>query len=377
MKTKLSDFAKPLVAENRFIKASFGGFAGSGKSQTASEFTAGVYKDFGCTKPILIIDNERGSRYLEPFFKERGIKALVKNTTHLADVLQAFQFLQDNEIDFIFIDSLTKVWYQYVRDYRKNHNGRRMSLQDWGVIIPEWQEKFSDKMVDIKGNIVFTGRGGFEYDLEEIEENGKTKKQFVRSGVKMKLQGETQFETDINVWMETREEIDGSRVVRQWREALIMKDRSRTIDGKVFENPTYTHFKPAINFLMQIPVGTVEGATDKTNLAPSEIIPVNNKKKEQALESINNSFTQLGLNSRTDSDRKLLLDLWEMVFKTNSKSKVESYPLGTLLIAQDSLIEYKNRISILAEEGITITPEIYKEQLTKVLQENNLHEIIK
>ena len=112
---KLTDFASPLVAGNSFVKASFGGFAGSGKTRTASEFIVGAYKDLGCSKPVLIIDNEKGSRFLVPFFAKANVPAMVKETVHLADILSAFDFLKAGEIDFLFIDTLTKVWYQYVR----------------------------------------------------------------------------------------------------------------------------------------------------------------------------------------------------------------------------------------------------------------------
>ena len=60
----LSEFAKPLVAKNHFIKASFGGFQGSGKTFTATNFVIGVYKDLKLKKPILILDNEKGGRFL-------------------------------------------------------------------------------------------------------------------------------------------------------------------------------------------------------------------------------------------------------------------------------------------------------------------------
>ncbi|MCK4789976.1 MAG: hypothetical protein KAV87_39925 [Desulfobacteraceae bacterium] len=71
---KLTDFASPLAAKNNFIKMSIGGFAGSGKSRTGSEFIAGAYKYLKCKKPILFIDNEKGSRFLIPFFKNHGIE---------------------------------------------------------------------------------------------------------------------------------------------------------------------------------------------------------------------------------------------------------------------------------------------------------------
>lgn len=368
----LSEFASPLVAENHFVKASFGGFAGSGKSRTASEFVAGVYKDFKCTKPVLVIDNERGSRYLQKFFMDQNIPVLIKNTTHLADVLHAFAFLEKKEIDFIFADSMTKVWYQFVRDYKTNNNKSRMALNDWGVLIPQWQEVFSDRLVDVKGNIIFTGRGGFEYDMEE-DENGR--KQFVRSGVKIKLQGETAFETDLNVWMDTKEQVEGGRVVKQWREALIMKDRSATIDGKTFQNPTYKNFKPAIDYLMSVPLGDVAGASDRTNLAPpADITPKKKLEREQALEVIYGSFDQLGLSTGAQ-DKKLKLDLWELVFKTSSKLKVENMKLDELKKSAELLVEYKNRMSVLIEEGSSVSPELFKDTLTKLMAEREAEQV--
>ena len=69
----LQTFATKLVAKNHFIKASFGGFAGSGKTRTMALFVAGSYKQMECKKPVLIIDNEKGSRFLIPFFQQQGI----------------------------------------------------------------------------------------------------------------------------------------------------------------------------------------------------------------------------------------------------------------------------------------------------------------
>src|SRR5690606_11426061 len=109
----------------------------------------------------------------------------------------------------------------------EDNRRRFMELSDWGKILPAWQETFADRFVSAEGSIVFTGRGGFTYEKEEDETDertGKVKKgQFVKSGVKMKVAGETPFEPDLNLWMERQEEItsDGLKV---WREAHIMKD---------------------------------------------------------------------------------------------------------------------------------------------------------
>ena len=128
--------------------------------------------------------------------------------------------------------------------------------------------------VAAQGSIVFTGRGGFEYEKEEDqrdEATGKVKKgQFVKSGVKMKMAGETPFEPDLNIWMEREQEIrpDGELIV--WREAQIMKDRSGLIDGKTFKNPTYADLRPFVQYLIDVPAGAVAGETSSRNIAPAE-----------------------------------------------------------------------------------------------------------
>jgi hypothetical protein len=343
---KLTDFATPLVAANHFIKASFGGFAGSGKTRTASEFIAGAYKDLGCTKPILIVDNEKGSRFLVPFFKKHGIEVLVKDTVTLADTFAALEYVRAGEVDFLFIDTLTKVWYQYVRDYKAKKSSKYtfMTLEDWGKILPAWQEQFSDRFVDCPGNIVFTGRGGYQYEKEEDvtdEETGRTKKgQFVKSGVKMKLAGETPFEPDINVWMELNQEI-GKNGLEVWREAQVMKDRCGVIDGKVFKNPTYADFRPAIQFILGVPLGQVAGASDTANHAPSEDNSWYQRKqaREAEVEKIKAIFTVAMLGS-SNEDKAIKALLYDKCLGTTSNTEFEKMDAEKLALARVKLAHF-------------------------------------
>lgn len=274
MAIRLEDFATDLVAGNKFIKASFAGFAGSGKSTTATEFVIGAYRDFGYTKPILVIDNEKGSRFLIPKFRSVGIKAMGKDTTSLQDVLSALDLLADGQVEFLFIDSLTKVWYRFVREYLEKNRKTFMQLDDWGKILPKWQEMFSDAFVAAQGSIVFTGRGGFEYEKEEDQrdETGRLVKKgsYVKSGVKMKMAGETPFEPDLNIWMEREQSIAADGTITVWREGQIMKDRSGIIDGKVFKNPTYADLRPFVLYLVDVPTGDMAGESSGRNLAPGE-----------------------------------------------------------------------------------------------------------
>lgn len=333
---KLQEFASTLASENDFIKASFGGFAGSGKTRTASEFLVGCYKKMKLTKPILIIDNEKGSRFLVAFFERAGIKTLVKETTHLADILSAFDYVSSRDVDFLFIDSLTKVWYQFVRDYREKNNRKFMTLQDWGKILPDWQEKFADKFVSVEGNIIFTGRGGYTYDIEENEETKK--KEFVKSGVKMKMAGETPFETDLNVWMEIAQEITESGRPKIWREALVMKDRSGTIDGMTLIDPTFRDFEPVMDFLIKTKKGDIAKASDTTNLAASEEYDNRRKQREILNEKIKAEFDKRGFGT-TKEDKQLKALMSEIAFGTTSLTEFESMPIPKMEIGYARIME--------------------------------------
>lgn len=330
----LNEFATPIAARNQFIKASFGGFAGSGKTRTAAEFVMGCYHEMKLTAPVLILDNEKGARFLIPMFKKAGIDVRLKETAHLADVLRAMQYLKDGEASFLFVDTLTKVWYQFVRDYRRNKKHynpdgtqkRRMELLDWGVVMPAWQEQFSDVFVECPGNIVFTGRGGYEYEKEEdtTDDQGNTKKGgIVKSGVKMKLAGETPFEPDINVWMELEQQLTpkGKKV---WREAQVMKDRTATIDGRVFKNPTYRDFQPAIKFITAIEVGAVATSSDPVNLAPTEdYTNLRNKvARDIETEKIKGIFDKAAIGTSKE-DKQIKVLILEKCFGTASGTEIE------------------------------------------------------
>jgi hypothetical protein len=335
-KSLLDGFASKITAENSFIKASFGGFAGSGKTRTATEFIIGCYKLMKCDRPVLFIDNEKGSRFVKPIFEKAGIETYVKETVELADILQAFKLLNDGEISFLFMDSLTKVWYKYVRDYKENNHRKFMTLQDWGKILPAWQETFADKFVELTGNCIFTGRGGYTYDMEENDETKK--KEFVKSGVKMKMAGETPFEPDLNIWMEVAQEIGEDDKPKIWREALVMKDRSGLIDGKTFINPSFKEFEPVVSFLINSEKGAVSKATDTTNLAPKEDYDEKRKQKEIYNDRIKSEFEkrQLGTGKEEKQVKAVMI---EKCFGTVSSVEIENFKLERLMEGYNKLLD--------------------------------------
>jgi hypothetical protein len=330
----LNNFATKIVAENSFIKASFGGFAGSGKTRTATEFIIGCYKEMNLQKPILFIDNEKGSRFLIPLFKASKIEVYIKETVELSDVLYAIRLLKNGEFDFLFIDSLTKVWYKYVRDYKDKNKKTFMTLQDWGKILPAWQETFADTFVNVPGNCVFTGRGGYTYDAEE---NDRGKMEFVKSGVKMKMAGETPFETDLNIWMNIAQEMDSNEKPKVTREALILKDRSGLIDGKTFTNPVFNDFKPIIEFLTSVEKGEVAKFTNNENLAPHEEYDDKKRQKEIYLDKIKAEFEKRQF-SQTKEDKQLKVLIAEKCFDSSSWTQIENFRLDQIIRGYNNLL---------------------------------------
>jgi hypothetical protein len=342
----LQQFATELKSENHFIKASFGGFQGSGKTRTATEFIIGVYKDLKCTKPILCLDNEKGSRFLIPIFKKQSIPVLVKDSTSLSDVIQAFEYLEKGEIDFLFIDSLTKIYYQFVKDYKKKNRRSFMSLMDWGKLLPAWQEEFSDRFVNTEGNIVFTGRGGFEYAKEEDQkdENGNVTEKggFVKSGVKMKIAGETPFETDLNVWMQLEKEFSKDKKPVQTNVAYILKDRSDSINGRSYSFPKYRNFRPIIRFIQGLPIGDVAKESEHQNLTPGSDRDYFEWKQNQKieLEKIHAVFDLHGLGSpRSADDKKTKTLITQKIFGTTSNTEIEKMDAPKLSFKRSELEE--------------------------------------
>ena len=345
-KLSLEKFAGNLVAKNSFIKASFGGFQGSGKTRTSTEFIIGAYKEMKCTKPILCLDNEKGSRFLIPIFKKAGIKALVKDTVNLADIIQAFEYLKSGEIDFLFVDSLTKIYYKFVKDYKEKNHRSFMRLNDWGKILPAWQEEFSDRFVNTEGNIVFTGRGGFEYDKEEdtTDEKGNVTEKggFVKSGFKMKIAGETPYETDLNIWMQLEKGITKENKITQKNVAYILKDRSDTINGKSYEMPKYKNFRPIVRFILGLPIGEVQQETLDQNYAPGSDADYFERKQKQQIEmeKISAVFDKYGLgDARSKADKQLKTSIIEKIFGTTSTTEIEKMHFTELNFRRQELEE--------------------------------------
>lgn len=243
--TRYGGFFEDLANRMPYLKLAAEGQAGSGKTFTCALIAAGIHKRIGSEKPIVIFDTEKSSKFLIPLFKKDNIKVLVKPSRTLPDLVKTIQFCDEGNADILLIDSITHVWEDYLNAYQQKKGRKYIQFQDWNEIKPTWKREFSTRIVDARAHIIFTGRQGYTYDYEEI--NGK--RELVKTGIKMKAEGETAYEPDVLLLLERYERILGDDK-EVWREATVLKGRSQLLDGKTIKNPTYKDLSPEVEYIL-------------------------------------------------------------------------------------------------------------------------------
>lgn len=247
---------KEMENTQAFLKAGLLGFAGSGKSTTATNIAGGLVLHMRkkemelANKPVYFLDTECGADWIKPLLETQDIKLNVWKTRAFKDLLTAID-MSEKESSVLIIDSLTHFWTELTETYMKRKNRNYLAFNDWSFLKAEWR-KFTDKYINSNLHIILCGRAGYEYDYFETDElmkNGKQKMELAKTGIKMKAENETGYEASLLILMERHQKLENGSIGKQYRTATILKDRSRAIDGRTFENPTFKDFLPHIGFL--------------------------------------------------------------------------------------------------------------------------------
>jgi len=318
-----------------YFKAAFEGFAGSGKTYTSALVAIGLHQKIKSKKPVVMFDTEKAAKFLKRVFKEAGIELLVKESRTLADLKESMRIMREQQFSDIFIiDSISHVWEDTVEAYKRKMNRTHLQFQDWGILKPMWKSEFSDPLVRDPYHIIMCGRAGYEYENEINADTGK--REIYKSGVKMKVEGETAYEPDILVLMERFEEILG-KDKKVYRQATIVKDRSTQIDGMTFINPSFENFEPAIDDMLANPETRDYQETDSSGLFKTEEDKREYiRKKEIVLEKISNELLK-AWPSTGASDRKAKIEISEKVFDTNSWEEIKRKGLDELEAGLETL----------------------------------------
>ncbi|ECC3255669.1 AAA family ATPase [Salmonella enterica] len=309
-----------------FLKAGIMGFAGDGKTYTASELAIGLVvlmRQRGIEagdRPVMFLDTETGSDWVKPRFDAENIELFTAKTRAFVDLLAAVNEAEANG-SVMIIDSISHFWTGLCDEYAKRRNRKRgLEFSDWAWLKQEWR-RFTDRFVNSQAHIIMCGRAGYEYDFFEGDDG---KKQLAKTGIKMKAETETGYEPSILIQMEKQMNIETGQV---WRTARILKDRSTRIDGQVFSNPTFKNFQPHIEFLNLggTHVG-VDTSRDNGELFADDSVPVWQKEKrakEIALDEIVELLNKYHSGTSADAKRQKG-DVLEKIFASRSWERIKS-----------------------------------------------------
>lgn len=214
------------------------GFSGSGKSKTGMLLACAVREHFKDDRPLAMADSEGGSEYLAKDCKFITGKDLLGLRTRSFDELMAAGKEAEAAASVFITDSCTHYWRDLCNVYLNRVNevraskgqGKRLDLefQDWAAIKGKWA-RFTDFILTARLHSISLGRAGFEWDFETNEETGK--KTLVKTGIKIKAEGEFTYEPSLVFHMERDQKIEGNSVVATYRTCTILKDRFGVIDG--------------------------------------------------------------------------------------------------------------------------------------------------
>lgn len=246
--TRPSTLLQPAINTSAFLKMGLTGFQGDGKTKTAGKVAIGLWhylRKCGAPeagRPVAMFDTEKGSDFLIPDFEEAGIPFHVAKKRSFADKLTVMDEAVD-KCSILIIDSVTHTWRELMASYLKEKNTDFMGMDDWNYLKGDkgWK-RYTDRFLNMPLHIIMCGRAGDEY--ETYIENGRRKIEVV--GTKMKTEGETGFEPDLNVLMSS---VQNQRDKKITIFATVTKDRWDKINGHVFEMPKFENFLPHIGLL--------------------------------------------------------------------------------------------------------------------------------
>jgi hypothetical protein len=358
---------QPLENNRPFLKMAFEGFAGDGKTFTATMIAIGLHKLIRSEKPIALFDTEKAFKALKKDFEAAGIKAVVNDQNRsLAALSEAIRWCEEGGADILIIDSITHVWEEFTEAYKKQKNRKALEFQDWGVIKPRWKREFSTPFVNAQVHILFTGRAGYEYSDEKNEETGR--REIFKSGIKMKAEAETAFEPDLLVLMEKKQNLLADKKTI-YREAIVLKDRTNQIDGMQYTNPTFEDFYPAIKVLLDGTLRHIHGVDMPDSFQEyesrySEIA----RERELYTSDIEGVFALMGLGTGADDKQKKAWTL-NQVFGVHSMEGLAKVSMETLqagmLVMKEFGARYKKYLDTVIDTGSAVD----KAQATRIMKE--------
>lgn len=310
---------KPAVNSSAYLKAGILGFGGSGKTYTASEIAIGLCQH---TKGIktAFFDTETGSDYMIPKFRDAGVELLVHKGRAFKDLVDIVKECESGQVSVLIIDSISHVWRELQDSYKRRVKRNNLYMQDWGILKGQWSE-FTDAYLNSRLHIIMLGRAGYEYEHEENEATGK--KEMIKVGTKMKVEGEMAYEPSLLMEMEAIKNPNKKGFIHR---ATVLKDRSDLMNGKQIDNPRFKDLLPIINFLNiggeHIGIDTTRSSEELFE-SPDRSWEEKKRKHSIALETLQEVLVLNGLDGTSKEAKENRTKLLIQFFGSSSKTYIE------------------------------------------------------
>lgn len=325
---------KPATCDQAYLKCGILGFSSAGKTRTATEIAIGLHKFIGSKKPVAFIDTETGSDFVLQNFNRAKIPLITAKSRAFIDLMTVSKEVVGSS-DILIVDSISHFWTDLTESFRKKKNIDRLQFQHWGPIKQEWRT-FTDFYVNSKLHIIICGRAGWEYDFTKDDEGFK---ELVKTGTRMKTEGEMAYEPSLLIEMEKVRIGDGKIGQDFVNRAWVVKDRFDQINGNFFDKPTFESFLPHISLLNiggeHIGVNTdntSEDLFDNKNSRSGEW-----KQRQIFLEEVENEIT-LRWPSQSKEDKQAKIEILQTLFGTTSWLAIKELNAD---IIQSKLVELK------------------------------------
>jgi len=333
-----------------YLKAGFLGFPKSGKTYTAALLACGLKEHMDLKGPIAMFDTEGGSVYVAPIIARHGGGELLGiRSRAFDDLLSAAKEAEEAGVSIFMVDSITHPWRELCEAHLKGTNdvlrakGRaprtRLEFQDWAAIKNRWAP-WTEWYLNSPVHVIICGRAGYEWDFQERDDGSG--RDLVKTGVKMKTEGEFGFEPSLLVEMERVQKLgDKTEIVHR---ATVIGDRFAAIDGAQCDNPTFEFFLPHIECLIpgtSAPVDTaVKTDAGITDEGDSEW---HHERKQRVIlcEEIQGELMRKWPGQKAD-EKKSKVEAIEAAFGTRSWTAVESMSSERL---RDGLVVIKDIIA--------------------------------
>lgn len=341
-----------------YLKVGMLGLAGSGKTYTAVQLAIGTRKHFKLHGPIAFFDTEKGSDYASSTVEEAtGQPLLVVKSRSLDDLKATVRECVASGVSVLIVDSVTHVWREVcdsflaklneVRRANRRPVSDKLEFQHWSAIkAPDMWGGWTDLLLNSPLHIIVCGRLGYEY---EYEENAAGKKELVKTGVKMKAEGEFGYEPSLVVEMSAEQVMKNGEVERIVHTALVLKDRTMdpalNIAGKECENPTFEFFAPHVRGLnpsAHVPIDTSRTTEVRIDEEGSGEWAREKRGREIACEEIAAALAMADMAGTSADATKRRTALLVEVFGTASKTAMENTKADVL---REGLAKLRVRLS--------------------------------